>query len=82
MVHVTGELPLYGNSCFKENDEPLDRATFTKATTSQYTMCKDVLSSLANPLDSASDPETVEIPTRDKDDQKRIQESILTYLEE
>ena len=47
-----------------------------------HCVCKDVLSSIGNHRDLASESEMVEIPTRDKDDLIRIQESILTYLKE
>ena len=41
-----------------------------------------MLSSIGNHRDLASESEMVEIPTRDRDDQERLQGSILNYLKE
>ena len=82
MIHVTGELPLYGNSCFTENGEPLDRTTFTKTTTSEYNVCKDLLSLFENNRELAPESQGLEITPRDKGDQERLKRSILNFLKD
>ena len=82
MIHVTGELPLYGNSCFTENGEPLDRTTFTKTTTSEYSVCKDVLNLSENNQELAPESQGLEISPRDRGDQERLKRSVLNYLKD
>ena len=63
MIHVTGELPLYGNSCFIENGQPLNKANFARTTTSKFVMCRDLLNSVCNSLDPDTLPQNGVNPT-------------------
>ena len=79
-INVTGELPLYENSCFKENGSPLDKTSFAGTITSKFKLCKDLHNAENNSLWHESDPEVMNMTPRERGDLQRLTRSVHDYL--